>query len=682
MGGQVERFKKRKQFHPATRGRLRDALRSQPHMRRIAPESPRPDLILKTLLRSSKNTLTHDDEKIWDLLVSIAYQDDPSMSGGSSAVFMKEIIRFLGNRCRAADIERSIERLRNARLTFGVKQHGRYYQGVALVHGWHMSESEGGEDILEFELPRPILEMMRLREGYSYIELDAIRSMRSKYSLALYRLLVRWVGRRVWEPGKDNVLSFNFTPSHLAKEVGFPVDADGRPHVGKLRAKFLDRIASELAGVRAWTVGYEVDQGGGRSKTRRGRPVLDIKFTIQLTMPTLRKAPSVGFIPHKDLPSIGGMDAPRFQVSVRTWRRIAKAYDKKMGPSVKHLVSAWLVALQEALDEEPLTASYGTRRFRGQRLLAAIDDKTIGPEEAAWGFFSEEADCRDIIVDRRHSYDEIMAWHRRVTAADKKRRERIDWDAFRRRQRKAVRTRREKEEAENRASLASSAPVSNASPIPAPVPAPVRRPPPRPAFLSTKPNIEKIEAPKPAPAVTFVPHFDWEGCPTHVTIEGEYELVKGGLPPEIIAILPVDGRNGAVLPVKFDGKTIYYSKPKPPVPPVLRDAEGKPRKHPMFENCLRFDKLTLTEKQNEVSNFLLGRAPTHGTSEEEIAARPVGYGDLPEAQTPPPPGSYPKHPELPTEAPRERIDPRPPRPIGIRPWRQPPPAPIDDDCPF
>jgi hypothetical protein len=194
----------------------------------------------------------------------------------------------------------------------------------------------------------------------------------------------------------------------------------------------------------------------------------------------------------------------------------------------------------------------------------------------------------------------------------------------------------------------------------------------------------KTEGPNPVPSVTFVPHFDWEGCPTHVTVEGEYELVKGDLPPEIVAVLPVDGRSGAILPVKFDGKTIQYSKPKPPVP-VLRDAEGKPRKHPVSENYPRFGKLTLTEKLNEVNNFLLGLAPTHGTSEEEIAARPGGYGDLPEAQTPPPPGSYPKIPELPAEVEREKIHPRPVAPVRSAAQKRATPAarvPYSEECPF
>lgn len=61
---------------------------------------------------------------------------------------------------------------------------------------------------------------------------------------------------------------------------------------------------------------------------------------------------------------------------------------------------AWQVALDEALEEAPLTPEYSKRRYRGKELLGAIDAN--GPEAAAWCFFAEESELGSDICNSTH----------------------------------------------------------------------------------------------------------------------------------------------------------------------------------------------------------------------------------------------------------------------------------------
>lgn len=471
-----------KDFRPATRGDIRKALAERNGMTDIAPQSPRPTQMLASLLAGPGEALTHDDIKLYELLVSLAYADDGEMPDTYATVDMQEIIKYLGNRTRREDIRRAFRRLKQTELAFRAHHAERIYEGVSLIHGWH--RIEGDEDVVEYQLPAPIREALAAKSQYAYVELAALPPMRSKYSIALYRRLAAMTDGKRWMPGGSNRMSTTYTPSRLAEVIGFPVGPDGKVHGGKLRKHVLDRIMPQfdedtgerLPGDFDAVKNFSVDVTVVDNPKRRGRPIEKIEFTVTLAMPQLRHDRWIDYRrkPEPGDPRIGAADCPQYRVSASVWRRAYRAYRKHLHLGAREMHELWIIALDEAIEGLKLTSERHRRQFRGARLLDVIERK--GADEAAWLFITEEADYPDLTPCERHDYPEHKE---RYAAADRRRRARVDWDEIRASKKKARKER-----------LAKEAAASE----PAAPPAPVRRPPPpRPAFLD-RPRIREDRA--------------------------------------------------------------------------------------------------------------------------------------------------------------------------------------------
>lgn len=444
---------KAKDFRPATRGDLRKALSTRGGLAAIAPQSPRPVELLTTALGIG-DTLTHDDLKIYQLLLSLAYADDESMPEGFTSVDMGQVIKFLDSRTRREEVRRAIGRLKRTEVSFRVRN--RLYEGVSLIHGWHAVE--GSADTIHFELPAPLRELMAAQSRYAYLELAALPPMRSKYSLAIYQQLAALTSEHRWKPGGSNRFVVTHTPESLAKDIGFPVGPDGKVHGGKLKAQVLDRIVrsfddggnplpTDFDAVRNFSVDVTLEHDTGR----RGRPLTGITFSVTLAVPDHRHD---RWIDHRaprrpGEPRLGARDAKKYLVKTSMWRRAARAYGGVLHIGPREMHELWLIALQEALDGENLTRDVYKRQHRRGRLLDTIDRR--GADQACWDFLSEEADNPDLMPEGPHGWYEHRA---RFKHADRERRKRLKADAEPKEQPKAVTT-----EA-------------------------VRRPPPRPEFLS------------------------------------------------------------------------------------------------------------------------------------------------------------------------------------------------------
>lgn len=69
---------------------------------------------------------------------------------------------------------------------------------------------------------------------------------------------------------------------------------------------------------------------------------------------------------------------------------------------VLYLYECWLAALDEALSARRLSPGVETRRYRGERLLRAIDAET--PDQAFYGFVLEESESPDLTAMLRDDY--------------------------------------------------------------------------------------------------------------------------------------------------------------------------------------------------------------------------------------------------------------------------------------
>lgn len=411
-------------FRPANRGDLSTALSSKDALQRIAPESPRPAEMLKDVQVHEEDgkRLTAHDAALHELLISHAYGTDRSMPDVMHEMPISDAVRYLGSHTRVerSDVWASLRRLKSTTVSYTLAG-GRQYAHVSLLEWW--SETAPGEDeVIKYKLPDPLRELLATQPRYAYLELSALPLMSSKYSIRLYKRLVLEASSRKWDFDSDNIVRLSPTPSEFASWIGFPVDANGRVKVGKLRERVLSKIADDFRTVQAFTVSLTPRQGSGR-----GAPLAAIDIEIQLRAPS-RHSVTGFFKPSADTVRVSFADTEQYRIESRTVRRARKTFGRHLIYSSPAQFSAlWHVALHEALSREPLTAGYYTREARGDRLLSLID--RVGADDAAWIFFEEEArdhDLRALTLGENISTDVHRQFYEREKQAHKARWERLN----------------------------------------------------------------------------------------------------------------------------------------------------------------------------------------------------------------------------------------------------------------
>lgn len=398
----------RKDFRPSTRGNVRKALSQRGGLAAIAPQSPRPALLLATALDFG-DQVTHDDLKIWEMLVSLAYNDDMEMreTKGYVAVEIGQLIKYLGSRTTRDDIRKAFGRLKRTEVSF--MKGLRSYRQVSLLHGWQ--EAEGEHDTIHFQLPPPLRDYMADQGHYAYIELAALPQMRSKYSLAIYRMLAGWTSEMRWRSEEKKSLLSTFSPEELAKKIGFPTGPHGKLHGGKFKKQVLDRIMrrydedgntlpTDLDGIRNFSVDISLDYDA----KSRGRPLRSITFRVTLAVPDHRHDRRMSYRPQPGQQRFGTMDIKRYRVKLSMWRRAYRAFHQDLPTlNVREMHMLWLVALQEALDGEALTFDAKKRPTRRSGLLDRIEKR--GVDQACWEFLAAEADYPDLAPLNHHDLE-------------------------------------------------------------------------------------------------------------------------------------------------------------------------------------------------------------------------------------------------------------------------------------
>lgn len=424
-------------FRPAPRGTVEKALSTPGGLAQVSPESPRPAEMLENveLHQLEGFALTVDDEILHDLLASKAYEADQAMPDQVHTLRIGDATRYLNTRgiehnakattkeeriprgrVERSDIIASLRRLKMSTVTYGAAG-GRKFSDVSLIEWW--SETTEDEDIVRYRLPAPIRELLGTQPRYAYLELAALPSMSSKYSLRLYKRLALEASARKWVPGEDNTVRLSPTPAELAAWVGFPLDANGNVKAGKLRERVLDHLEKDFADVRAFRLSVTPRKGSGR-----GAPIEAIDIDITLRAPD-RRAVRLFFRPSLDPVRVGRKDLEKYMLDSRTVRRANAAFGRAMGLIHGSEFSAlWQIALEEALSGDPISDGYATRPTRGKQLLATIASRRA--DFAAWEFFAQECEDPDILLIRRNDFG---AYIEREKAADEARYERLGDDA-------------------------------------------------------------------------------------------------------------------------------------------------------------------------------------------------------------------------------------------------------------
>ncbi len=396
-------------FRPAARGDLSDALATKGSLQRVTPESPRPAEMLAgvEVHELEGQRLTADDAALHELLLSHAYAGDRSMPDVMHTFPVSDAVRYLGSRVEREDVLASLRRLKSTTVSYGAAG-GRRYGNVSLLEWW--SETTAEEDVIRYRLPAPVRDLLGSQPRYAYLELAALPSMCSKYSLRLYKRMALEASSRKWVPGEDNTLRFSPTPAEFANWIGFPVTADGGVTAGKLRERVLDHLARDFAGVRAFRLSVSPRRGTGR-----GAPLVAIDVEITLAAPD-RHAVPMFFHPSLDRLRPGYKDVEEYRIDSRTVRRANATFGKAMGfIHGREFADLWQLALHEALSGDAITDGYATRPTRGERLLATVSSR--GADFAAWELFAQECQDPDIRLACKADLDAYFAREKRAEAA-------------------------------------------------------------------------------------------------------------------------------------------------------------------------------------------------------------------------------------------------------------------------
>lgn len=406
-------------FQPNPHGSLTKLGENKPsRITVVHPESPRPPEMLSGV--KINGTVTPLDAAVHEILISHAYEVDRQMKADRYLIDLKALTRFAGSEVRSPDIIKSLERLRGLSLDFtDSKDATRRFRNVQALTMWE--EVRRDNTWIGYAFPPPIRDLMKTMPSYAYIELTALADgpMHLKYSPALYKRLALESTRITWQPGEENEVYIRFSPEELAAAIDFPIYEGGKINIGKL-TEFATKSLDDLKAVRRFSTELEIVREKGR-----GRKVNGYCYTLRIAPPDFRHVRLK--VDYKEQPGYrtGGTDDPRFRVRSDLWMRAFKVFRRKdncyAGFVDQYFFELWLVALKEALDGKGMTAGYDTRSYRGDSLLAIIDEK--GADFAAWGFLAEEVTHPDLTIHLSDTTNRSIA----VSEADIARGKRLGW---------------------------------------------------------------------------------------------------------------------------------------------------------------------------------------------------------------------------------------------------------------
>ncbi len=386
----------RKNFIPQPRGNLAKSL-AKKTVATVAPESPRPAPLLDSVKISGEDNLTANDVALHELLLSHAYEIETGLRKAGKplpethTIPVSLALRYIGPTARRDALNASLRRLAETEITFGSKN--KLCENVPLLVSWTATDAESS--VIAFSFPPPIRDIMRTKQRYAYLELVPLALMKSRYSIRLYKRLALEASKHKWSPNADNLITLSGTPAEIAAWAGFQPES-GIVTTSKLRDRVLKFVETDFAALRAFSVSFREVYGNGR-----GRPVERFEFRLRLKAPLHHLASAQFERGEHKLKGVGGMDTPKYQVNSHIWQkagsRFCKAVPKKFTTHY-HFFQAWLLALEEAFTKDAWSPAYERRNYRGQRLLAAIEN--LGPNEAAWQFCCEEAADPDFIEDQ------------------------------------------------------------------------------------------------------------------------------------------------------------------------------------------------------------------------------------------------------------------------------------------
>ncbi|NKL63326.1 RepB family plasmid replication initiator protein [Rhizobium leguminosarum bv. viciae] len=242
------------------------------------PRFERPAVMIETLRFVSARegsepaeAMTVKAHALYEYLMASARLQLEHQDGQEFRVSFPDAKTYLGID-RTDRLREYVSAINETRVTYDFRTEGYQRSGTMPLLMCDYVKHDDGQQFIAYSMHRAVQEVILTARRYGWLELNAFRKFRSKYTARLYPRLALLAGQSVRKP-------LSTSPEKLAEELGWAPD---RFHWGNFMSRVLEPILVDINGgektapsVSRFRVEMKLVRGTGR-----GSPVAEIVFDV------------------------------------------------------------------------------------------------------------------------------------------------------------------------------------------------------------------------------------------------------------------------------------------------------------------------------------------------------------------------------------------------------------------
>jgi len=254
------------------------------------PRFERPAVMIETLRFVSARegaepaeAMTAKSHALYEYLMASARLQLEHQDGQEFRVSFADAKGYLGID-RTDRLREYVDAINETRVTYDFRTEGYQRSGTMPLLMCDYIKHEDGQQFIGYSMHRAVQEVILSARRYGWLELNAFRKFRSKYTSRLYPRLALLAGQSVRKP-------LSTTPEELANELGWAPD---KFHWGNFMSRVLEPILLDINGgdktapsVARFRVNMKLVRGTGR-----GSPVTEIVFDVVPNETMTRQSPA------------------------------------------------------------------------------------------------------------------------------------------------------------------------------------------------------------------------------------------------------------------------------------------------------------------------------------------------------------------------------------------------------
>jgi hypothetical protein len=337
---------------------------------KTCPRFERPAVMIETLRFVSARegsepaeAMTVKAHALYEYLMASARLQLEHQDGQEFRVSFSDAKTYLGIE-RTDRLREYVSAINETRVVYDFRTEGYQRSGTMPLLMCDYIRQDDGQQFIAYSMHRAVQKVILSARRYGWLELNAFRKFRSKYTSRLYPRLALLAGQSVRKP-------MSTTPEKLAEELGWAPD---KFHWGNFQSRVLEPILLDINGgekvapsVARFRTEMKLVRGAGR-----GSPVKEIIFDVipNETLTRQSRAARLDGV-HAAVARfhIDGLDAAHTPAMVLVAQAVTST-----GKTVFHIRDEWKVTVLALLTEE----------HRDHHLRKLLDDRGVGDAFAAW----------------------------------------------------------------------------------------------------------------------------------------------------------------------------------------------------------------------------------------------------------------------------------------------------------